>query len=88
MVAHSGERQPPKPMAAAKSLKLPLVTTEKDKKKKMKKKLRGNDLELTYHGMNQGCRVQIYAKNPNLLFSTFEGDTISMKEELEKICDD
>lgn len=38
--------------------------------------------------MNQGCRVQIYAKNPNLLFYTFEGDTISIKEELEKICDD
>lgn len=33
MVAHGGERQPTKPMTAATSLKLSLVTTEKDKNK-------------------------------------------------------
>lgn len=54
----------------------------------MIKKLNGSELELTYSGINQGCRVTIEAKTPFSLFSIYGDDVTNLKEKLEEICDD
>ena len=54
---------------------------------KTTKQLQNCDVELAYLSLNQGCRVSIEASNPNLLFLHYKDDLISLKEDLEEVCD-
>ena len=52
------------------------------------KKFRETELELSYSPSKQGCRVQIKARNPRLLFSIVGDDLPKLQAELEMVCDD
>jgi hypothetical protein len=54
----------------------------------MIKKLKENDLKLTYTAINKGCQVHIEAITPKKLFNEYEGDLEKLKNELQEICDD